>query len=58
MFTPYPKMIEKKRDLSLVINDQDNEFDNKKLTSYYSILVKMNPTLDKNFSIKKYVKVS
>ena len=44
-----------RRDLSTVFNDQDNEFDNIKLTNIDSITVNRNPYLDKELSNKKYV---
>ena len=44
-----------KRDLSSVFNDQDNEFDNNKLTNIDSITVNRNPNLDNELSNKKYV---
>ena len=44
-----------KRDLSSVFNDQDNEFDNNKLTNLDSITVNRDPNLDNELSNKKYV---
>ena len=44
-----------KRDLSSVFTDQDNEFDNNKLTNLDSITVNRNPNLDNELSNKKYV---
>ena len=44
-----------RRDLSSVFNDQDNEFDNNKLTSLDSITVNRDPNLDNELSNKKYV---
>ena len=44
-----------KRDLSSVINDQDNEFDNNKLTNLDSVTVNRNPSSDNEVSNKKYV---
>ena len=44
-----------RRDLSSVFNDQDNEFDNNKLTNLDSITVNRNPNLDNELSNKKYV---
>ena len=44
-----------RRDLSSVFNDQDNEFDNTKLTNLDSVTVKRNPSSDNEVSIKKYV---
>ena len=44
-----------RRDLSSVFNDQDNEFDNKKLTNLDSITVNRNPNLDNELANKKYI---
>ena len=44
-----------RRDLSSVFNDQDNEFDNNKLTNLDSITVNRDPNLDYELSNKKYV---
>ena len=44
-----------RRDLSSVFNDQDNEFDNKKLNNLGSIKVNRNPTSDNEVSNKKYI---
>ena len=44
-----------RRDLSSVFNDQDNEFDNNKVTNLYSVTVNRNPNLDNELSNKKYV---
>ena len=44
-----------RRDLSSVFNDQDNEFDNNKLTNLDSITVNRDPNLDNELSNKKYV---
>ena len=44
-----------RRDLSAVFNDQDNEFDNNKLTNLDSITVNRDPNLDNELSNKKYV---
>ena len=44
-----------RRDLSSVFNDQDNEFDNNKLTNSDSITVNRDPNLDNELSNKKYV---
>ena len=44
-----------RRDLSSVFNDQDNEFENNKLTNLDSITVNRNPNLDNELSNKKYV---
>ena len=43
------------RDLSSVFNDQDNEFDNNKLTNLDSVTVNRNPTSSNEVSKKKYV---
>ena len=42
-----------RRDLSPVFNDQDNEFDNNKLTNLDSLSVKRNPSSDNELA-KKY----
>ena len=44
-----------RRDLSSVFNDQDNEFDNNKLTKLDSITVNRDPNLDNELSNKNYV---
>ena len=44
-----------KRDLSLVFNDQDNVFDNNKLTNLDSIRVNRNPNIDSELANKKYI---
>ena len=44
-----------KRDLSSVLNDQVNEYDNNKLTNLDSVTVNRNPNLDNELSNKKYV---
>ena len=44
-----------RRDLSLVFIDQDNEFDNNKLTKLDSITVNRNHSSDNELSSKKYV---
>ena len=44
-----------RRDVSSVFNDQDNEFDNNKLTNLDSITVNRDPNLDNELSNKKYV---
>ena len=44
-----------RRDLSSVFNDQDNEFDNNKLTNLDSITVNRDPNLDYELSNKKHV---
>ena len=43
------------RDLSSVLNDQDKEFDNNKLTNLDSITVNRNPNLDNELANKKYI---
>ena len=48
----------KRRDLSSVFNDQDNEFDNNKLTNLNSITVIRNPTADNEVANKKYIEYS
>ena len=45
----------KKRDLSPVFDDQDNEFDNNKLTNLDSVSVNRNPSSDKELVNKKYL---
>ena len=44
-----------RRDLSSVFNDQDNEFDNNKLTNLDSVTVSRNPTSDNELANKKYI---
>ena len=44
-----------RRDLSSVLNDQDNEFDNKKLTNLDSAAVKRDLSSDNEWANKKYV---
>ena len=44
-----------KRDLSSVFNDQNNEFDNNKLTNLDSVTVNRNPNLDNQLANKKYI---
>ena len=44
-----------RRDLSSVFNDQDNEFDNNKLTRLDSITVNRNPTSGNELASKKYI---
>ena len=44
-----------KQDLSSVFNDQDNEFDNNKLTNLDSITVNRNPNLDNELANRKYI---
>ena len=47
-----------RRDLSSIFNDQDNEFDNNKLTNLDSITVTREPILDDELSTKKYFEAS
>ena len=47
-----------RRDLSSVFNDQDKEFDNRKLTNLGSLVVNRNPNIDNEVSNKKYVEDS
>ena len=44
-----------RRDLSSVFNDQDNEFDNNKLTNLDSVIVNRNPNLDNELANEKYI---
>ena len=44
-----------RRDLSLVFNDQDNEFDKNKLTNLDSVSVNRKPSSDNELASKKYV---
>ena len=44
-----------RRDLSLVFNDQVNEFDKNKLTNLDSVTVNRNPTSDNELANKKYI---
>ena len=44
-----------KRDLSSMFNDQDNDFDNIKITNLDSITVNRDPNLDNELSNKKYI---
>ena len=44
-----------RRDLSSVFNDQDNEFDNNKLTNLDSVTVNRNSNLDNELANKKYI---
>ena len=44
-----------RRDLSSVFNDQDNEFDNNKLTILDSITVNRDPSSDNELANKKYI---
>ena len=44
-----------RRDISTVFNDQDNEFDNNKLTKLDSVTVIRNPLIDIELSNEKYV---
>ena len=48
------EIIRNRRELSSVFNDQDNEFDNKKLNILDSVSVKRNPNSDNEMSTKKY----
>ena len=45
----------KTRDLSTVFNDQDNEFDNKKITNLDSVSVNRNHSSENEVSNEKYV---
>ena len=45
----------KRRDLSSVLNDQDNEVDNIKLTKLDSVSINRNPSSDNELANKKYV---
>ena len=45
----------KRRDLSSVFSDQDNEFDNNKLTSLHSITVNRDSSSDNELACKKYI---
>ena len=45
----------KKRDLSSLYNDQDKDSDNNKLTTFDSLTVSRNPTIDKELSKKNFV---
>ena len=47
-----------RRDVSPVLNGQDNDFDNNKLTNSDIVTVIRNPNLDNELSNKKYVDVS
>ena len=47
-----------RRDLPLVFNDRDNEFDNNKLTNLDSVTVNRNPSSDNELANKKYVDAS
>ena len=49
------EIIRNRRGLSSVFNDQDNEFDNNKLTILDSVTVNRNPSSDNEVSNKKYV---
>ena len=44
-----------RRDLSSVFNDQDNEFDNNKLTNLDSVTVNIDPSSDNELANKKYI---
>ena len=44
-----------RRDLSSVLNDQDNEFHNNKLTNLDSVTVNRKPSSDNELSNKKYI---
>ena len=44
-----------RRDLSSVFNDQDNEFDNNKLTNLDSVTINRNPSSDNEISNQKFV---
>ena len=44
-----------RRDLSSVFNDQDNEFDNNKLTNSDSVTVSRNPTSDNELANKNHI---
>ena len=48
----------KRRDLSSVFNDQDNEFDNNKLPNIDSIAVNRDPSSFNELANKKYVDAS
>ena len=54
MLIAYLKRNGNRRDLSTVLNDQDNEFNNNKLTNLDSITVNRNPTIDNGLSPEKY----
>ena len=41
--------------MSLVFNDQDNEFESKKLTNLDSVTVNRSPTSDTEIANKKYI---
>ena len=43
-----------RRDLSIVVNDQDNEFDDNKLSNLHCITVKRNSNSDNEVSNRKY----
>ena len=53
MLIPYLKTKKNGRDLPLVFNDQDNGFDNYKLTALDSITANRNPTSDNELANKK-----
>ena len=44
-----------RRDLPSVFNDQDNEFDNNKLTKLDSITVNRNPNVNNELANEKYI---
>ena len=44
-----------RRDISSVFNDQDNQFDNNKLTSLDGITVNRNPSSDNDLANMKYI---
>ena len=46
-----------RRDLSSVFNDQDNEFDNNKLTNLDSTTVNRNPSLDNELANKNILMI-
>ena len=56
MLTPYLKKKDK-RDLSLVMNDQDNDFIHDKLTNLDSIMLNRNPLLHEEAVNKKKLKI-
>ena len=49
------KLVEFQRDLSVVFNDQDNEFDRKKLTKLNSVSVNKIPSSDNELANKKAI---
>ena len=56
MVIPYLKTL-KKRDLSGIFNDQNNEFDVTRLKKLDVYAVKRNPTIDNDFSTEKFTDV-